>query len=239
MSAWLFDLGNTRLKSAESRTDGSLGEVRAAAHDDGDGWLRDLPRGDAACIASVASSERRVALLDALCTRFGRIHLVRTQARCAGLRIAYGNPRHLGVDRFLALLSALENGEVLLAGIGTALTIDLLDGDGLHRGGRIAASPMLMREALHARAAQLPASGGIYTEFADDTSPALAAGCEGAALALIERSLHMAASQLNTAPRLYLHGGGAQALRVHLPAHVWAADAVLLGLARWHALRIA
>lgn len=68
---------------------------------------------------------------------------------------------------------------------------------------------------------------------------ALAAGCEGAALALIERSLHMAASQLNTAPRLYLHGGGAQALRVHLPAHVWAADAVLLGLARWHALRIA
>ena len=156
MSAWLFDLGNTRLKSAESRTDGSLGEVRAAAHDDGDGWLRDLPRGDAACIASVASSERRVALLDALCTRFGRIHLVRTQARCAGLRIAYGNPRHLGVDRFLALLSALENGEVLLAGIGTALTIDLLDGDGLHRGGRIAPSPMLMREALHARAAVLP-----------------------------------------------------------------------------------
>ena len=169
MSGWLFDLGNTRLKSAESRTDGSLGEVRAAAHDDGDGWLRDLPRGDAACIASVASSERRVALLDALCTRFGRIHLVRTQARCAGLRIAYGNPRHLGVDRFLALLSALENGEVLLAGIGTALTIDLLDGDGLHRGGRIAPSPMLMREALHARAAVLPETGGEYAEFADDT----------------------------------------------------------------------
>ena len=35
MSAWLFDLGNTRLKFAEARTDGSLVEVRAAAHDDG------------------------------------------------------------------------------------------------------------------------------------------------------------------------------------------------------------
>ena len=239
MSAWLFDLGNTRLKSAESRTDGSLGEVRAAAHDDGDGWLRDLPRGDAACIASVASSERRVALLDALCTRFGRIHLVRTQARCAGLRIAYGNPRHLGVDRFLALLSALENGEVLLAGIGTALTIDLLDGDGLHRGGRIAPSPRTMREALHARAVQLPLDGGVYAEFADDTDHALASGCEGAALALVERSLEAARSLLGVVPMLCLHGGGAAALRDRLPAHRWQPDAVLHGLARWHALRIA
>ena len=239
MSGWLFDLGNTRLKSAESRTDGSLGEVRAAAHDDGDGWLRDLPRGDAACIASVASSERRVALLDALCTRFGRIHLVRTQARCAGLRIAYGNPRHLGVDRFLALLSALENGEVLLAGIGTALTIDLLDGDGLHRGGRIAPSPMLMREALHARATVLPETGGEYAEFADDTAHALASGCEGAALALIERSLEQAATLLGSHPQLWLHGGGATTLRDRLPPHRLVADAVLRGLARWQAQAIA
>ena len=239
MSAWLFDLGNTRLKSAESRTDGSLGEVRAAAHDDGDGWLRDLPRGDAACIASVASSERRVALLDALCTRFGRIHLVRTQARCAGLRIAYGNPRHLGVDRFLALLSALENGEVLLAGIGTALTIDLLDGDGLHRGGRIAPSPMLMREALHARAAVLAETGGEYAEFADDTAPALASGCDGAAIGLVERSMDAARALLGEAPALRLHGGGATALRDLLPPHGFEPGIVLRGLARWHALRIA
>ena len=235
MSGWLFDLGNTRLKSAESRTDGSLGEVRAAAHDDGDGWLRDLPRGDAACIASVASSERRVALLDALCTRFGRIHLVRTQARCAGLRIAYGNPRHLGVDRFLALLSALDAGGVLLVGVGTALTIDLLDAEGLHRGGRIAPSPRLMREALHARAQVLPAQGGRYTEFADDTDHALASGCEGAALALVERSVARAQDLLGARPELWLHGGGAAALRDRLPAHRWVPDAVLRGLAHWQA----
>ena len=239
MSAWLFDLGNTRLKFAEARTDGSPGEVRAAAHDDGDAWLHELPHGDAACIASVASDERRVALLDALCTRFGRLHLVRTQTRCAGLRIAYENPRHLGVDRFLALLSALEAGDVLLVGIGTALTIDLLDADGLHRGGRIAPSPMLMREALHARAAVLPASGGRYAEFADDTAHALASGCEGAALALIERSLEQAATLLGSHPQLWLHGGGATTLRDRLPPHRLVADAVLRGLARWQAQAIA
>ena len=233
MSMWLFDLGNTRLKFAEARADGSPGATRALAHDDGDAWLQALPRGAAACIASVASGERRLALLDALCTRFGRIHLVRTQARCAGLRIAYDNPRHLGVDRFLALLSALGNGDVLLVGIGTALTIDLLDGDGLHRGGRIAPSPMLMREALHARAPVLPESGGVYAEFADDTDHALASGCEGAALALIERSLARATALLGSQPALWLHGGGADALRDRLPPQRWVPDAVLRGLACW------
>lgn len=239
MTTWLFDLGNTRLKYAPLLADGSLGRVQACAHDDAGTWLAVLPEGEVACIASVASEARRVALLDALSSRFIRLHRVHTEAALGPLQIAYPIPAHLGVDRFLAMLGACTGTAALVVGVGTALTIDIVDAHGVHHGGRIAPSPQLMRDALHARAAQLPASGGIYTEFADDTSPALAAGCEGAALALIERSLHMAASQLNTAPRLYLHGGGAQALRVHLPAHVWAADAVLLGLARWHALRIA
>ena len=41
-------------------------------------------------------------------------------------------------------------------------------------GGRIAASPTLMRQALYQRAAQLPAGGGRYREFADDPGDALA-----------------------------------------------------------------
>ena len=143
-----------------------------------------------------------------------------------------GNPTTTVLESKIA---ALENGEVLLAGIGTALTIDLLDGDGLHRGGRIAPSPMLMREALHARAAVLAETGGEYAEFADDTAHALSSGCEGAALALIERSLERATALLGTRPALWLHGGGAEALRERLPPHRWVPDAVLRGLAHWQA----
>lgn len=235
MSTWLFDLGNTRLKFAELHDHAAPGETHALAHDDGERWLDGLPRGATACIASVAAGERRVALLDALCTRFTRLHLVRTEPRCAGLRIAYADPRHLGVDRFLALLAARDAGDVLLVGVGTALTIDLLDADGLHRGGRIAPSPMLMRKALHARAPVLPDTGGSYAEFADDTDHALASGCEGAALALVERSLDRAQRLLGAAPALWLHGGGADALRERLPPHLWVPDVVLRGLARWQA----
>jgi len=239
MSTWLFDLGNTRLKCAPLHADGNIGEALAIAHDDDTDWLDALPSGEVACIASVAADARRAALFDELCTRFTRLHRVRTERALGPLRIAYDNPAHLGVDRFLAMLGQCGDGPALVVGVGTALTIDLLDADGRHHGGRIAPSPRLMREALHARAAQLLVEGGRYVEFADDTDHALASGCEGAALALIERSLLAAQSALGVQPALCLHGGGAEALRDRLPAHRWRPDAVLRGLARWHALRIA
>ena len=91
------------------------------------------------------------------------------------------------------------------------------------------------REALHARAPGLPDTGGSYAEFADDTDHALASGCEGAALALVERSLDRAQRLLGAAPALWLHGGGADALRERLPPHLWVPDVVLRGLARWQA----
>jgi type III pantothenate kinase len=239
VNTWLFDLGNTRLKCAPLHADGGIGDTLAIPHDHGTHWLDALPSGTVACIASVAPDARRADLFDALCARFTRLHRVRTERALGPLRIAYENPAHLGVDRFLAMLGECGDGPSLVVGVGTALTIDLLDADGRHHGGRIAPSPRLMREALHARAAQLPVDGGRYAEFADDTDHALASGCEGAALALVDRSLHTACSVLGVQPSLCLHGGGAEALRAHWPVHRWQPDAVLRGLARWHALRIA
>lgn len=239
MTTFLFDLGNTRLKFAALGADGLPAETSAVAHGDDRAWLDQLPRGEVACIASVGPASRQVELLEALSRRFTRLHVVRTQPRLGRLRIAYANPQHLGVDRFLSLLAAIDAGPALLVGIGTALTCDLLDGDGGHRGGRIAPSPMLMRQALHARAPVLPEHGGNYAEFANDTDHALASGCEGAALALIERSVVEAQRLLGVRPALWLHGGGAAVLRARLPAHDWVPDAVLRGLARWHAHCIA
>ncbi len=241
MTTWLFDLGNTRLKFAALGADGRPGEIIGATHAGGrfdPHWLDGLPqRFDAALVASVASPALRVALLEALAMRCRRISLAGTRRSLAGVTIAYAEPSRLGVDRFLALLAAharLPGTPVLLAGVGTALTIDLLDGDGLHRGGRIAPSPTLMREVLHQRAPHLPAVGGVYAEFASDTDDALVSGCDGAALGLIDRSLTAAASLLGAVPALLLHGGGAAPLLPHLPAATLCSDLVLAGLSRWH-----
>lgn len=237
MAEWLFDLGNTRLKWAPLDAAGRVGVVSAIAHDGAsfaDGAWGALPsRIDMAHVASVASPTIRDALLQALRARGAVVRLVATQAGCDGLRIAYADPARLGVDRFLALLGAhARGGAWLVAGVGTALTLDLLDDAGGHRGGRIAPSPSLMREALHLRARQLPVQGGDYREFADDTLDALASGSIGAALGLVERSLREATALLGATPGLLLHGGGARVLLPHLPRALHVPSLVLDGLAR-------
>lgn len=232
---WLFDLGNTRLKFAPLQGE-AVGEVEAIPHAQlvAEQARERLPRGAVARVSSVAAPAVRDALLEGLSSRFDRVEVARTLPRCGAVRIAYAVPAHLGVDRFLTLLAAhARGGAALIAGVGTALTIDLIDAEGLHRGGRIAPSPALMREALQARVRQLPAEGGGYAEFADGTADALASGCEGAALGLVERSLAQARSLLGTTPRLLLHGGGADVLRARLPEAEAAPALVLEGLAAW------
>ncbi|MFC0676804.1 type III pantothenate kinase [Lysobacter korlensis] len=239
MSEWLFDLGNTRLKCAPLLADGRVGEVQALAHREADiaaELERVLPaRIDVAHIASVASEALRVALIEALVPRCSRIGLAGTQAAFAGLCIAYAQPQRLGVDRFLAMLGArmAEPGPVLVCGVGTALTLDLVDIDGHHHGGRIAPSPTLMRESLHQRAPQLPPEGGVYRMFATDTNDGLASGCEGAALALIRETHAAATTLLGMSPKLMLHGGGSEWLVARLEGAVLAPALVLEGLAGW------
>ncbi len=142
MSQWLFDLGNSRFKFAPLRDDGRAGDVQAWAH--GVQTLSAeaaaaLPTGDIAWVASVASPALTADIVGHLGQRFAEVRVAHTLSECAGVRVAYAEPQRFGVDRFLALLGARALGHVLVAGVGTALTIDLMDADGGHRGGRIAA----------------------------------------------------------------------------------------------------
>lgn len=239
MTDWLFDLGNTRLKAAPLLEDGRVGEVVAIAHAGGvltAGLDAALPAHfRAAFVSAVTGPGLRLELAKALAGRCGRISFAGSAARLGRLVVGYPRPERMGVDRFLALLaaSAEGGGPALVCGVGTALTVDLLDGTGRHRGGRIAPSPDLMREILHQRAAHLPLRGGHNTGFATDTADALASGCEGAALGLIEQSLSAAVRLLGEAPRLLLHGGGAARLQPALPDACLRPSLVLDGLARW------
>lgn len=247
MTQWLFDLGNSRVKCAPLHADGTLGEMHAIAYGENviaalDAVLSTATRDEAASavLASVASPTRTAAIVDWLATRFTTISIARTAPVLAGVRIAYEEPARLGVDRFLTLLAARRRGARpwLIVGVGTAVTVDLLDAQGRHRGGRIAPSPRLMRDALHAAAGQLPAQGGQYAEFANDTVDALASGCEGAAWGLIERSLRQAHDLLGERPVLLMHGGGADALREQMREGELAPALVLEGLAVWARLGV-
>lgn len=234
---WLFDLGNSRLKFAPC-ADGVVGGAQAVAHDGRtlpEDWCRGLPERLATVyVASVAAPPVREALLAGLRARGARVRLVSTLAHCGGVTIAYARPQDLGVDRFLALLGAHAiGGAWLVVGVGTALTVDLIDASGRHHGGRIAPSPAIMREALRARVPHLPAEGGQYREFGAGTHDGLASGCLGAALGLVERSLREADTAIGQVPGLLLHGGGAEELAPWLPRARIEPALVLQGLACW------
>ncbi|MBY4597519.1 type III pantothenate kinase [bacterium BD-1] len=237
---WLLDLGNTRLKVAPWSPGRALGEMQAWAHGAADfapslqRWLAQLAAGDRCWLASVASSELTATVAEALARSGHPATRVRTLAECAGVRIAYAEPSRLGVDRFLALLAAHARGlgPWLLVSAGSALTVDLLDAGGQHRGGVIAPSPEHMRSALAARFPALAYAGGEAQAFARDTADALAGGSIGAALGLVERSHREATRLLGQAPRLLLGGGGAARLAQSLDIeHELAPALVLEGLA--------
>jgi type III pantothenate kinase len=241
---WFVDLGNTRLKWAHVDALRSH-DVQAYAHAGSqeagsigtrglDGIFADVRPGDRAWIASVAPPASTALVGSALERRGAIVVRALTQAACAGVRIAYAEPSRLGVDRFLALLAAHARGPGawLIASVGTALTIDLLDAGGTHHGGLIAPSPTLMRAALSQRAPHLPVEGGAIVDFAADTVDALASGTILSARALIARSLRAARRRLDTTPTLLIAGGGADALcdRWRVGAER-APDLVLEGLA--------
>ena len=61
--------------------------------------------------------------------------------------MGYQDPWRLGVDRFAAMVGAhdlFKGVPVLVVGVGTALTLDLLGARGRHFGGAIIPAPQLM-----------------------------------------------------------------------------------------------
>lgn len=234
---WLIDFGNTRLKCAPLVA-GQCGPVQAFAVDDLealDGLLRILgsaKTGERVWLASVATADRTEALAAAIAAQGFAVQRVQTRAQCDRLRIAYAEPRRLGVDRFLTMLAIAQrnDGPWLITSVGSAMTVDLLAEDGEHQGGLIAPTPGHMRDALTARFPWLEMADGKPLDFAADTADAVASGVRAAALGLIERSARAAQRRLGKAPRLLLTGGGAESLRVELDCEYLAAP-VLDGLA--------
>ncbi len=244
MRRLLLDLGNTRLKwalhdgddwhaSGAVAWDEPVADVLAAA------WAEQAPP-PAVFGASVVDAPREALVAASVAAAFGREpRWLRTPSEACGVRNAYAEPQRLGVDRFLAMVAARADGlaPCVLAGVGTALTLDALAADGRHLGGLIAPGPRLMQQSLLGATAQVrPAQAGTVVEAADNTADAVASGCWLAAAALIERFATHMAPTLGGTPVLRLGGGDAEALLPLLAAPAQLAhDSVLHGLAVWAA----
>ena len=238
----LLDLGNTRLKWWAVAAGRLLGEGALAWSDAlGDAldaaWAT-LPAPQAAFGASVVDAGREAAVEACVRRRGGEsVHWLRSPAEACGVRSAYVDPSRLGVDRFLGMVAAHAAGRspCVLVGVGTALTLDALRGDGQHLGGLIAPGPMLMQQSLLGATARVrPERAGQVVALADNTADAVASGCWGACAALVERFTATTAARLGVEPAVLFGGGDAAPLRslVERPGESFA-DGVLRGLAVW------
>lgn len=88
----------------------------------------------------------------------GRPPLTVTHRLNFGFRLDYPRPETLGADRLADACGAVARygAPVLVADVGTALTVDLVDGAGRFVGGVIAPGPALMTDYMAERTALLP-----------------------------------------------------------------------------------
>ena len=247
MNVLLIDIGNTRIKWA--RYDGKrLGRQQAAVHS---GWggedyaRRVIGFGrslDRILVVSVAGARANRSLtLAARRARAPVPEFVVSQRTAGGVTSGYVEPWRLGVDRFIAAIGAhhLANGKaVCVVGVGTAMTVDLVDAKGRHRGGAIIPAPTLMVDSLLnntdgiRRRAQGGARGGSSL-FGRSTRAAIMQGSRYAAAALIDRAVGEARALIpGRAPLVMLTGGGASSIQPLVRSKcVSVPDLVLRGLA--------
>jgi len=245
VSVLLVDIGNSRIKWARW-SEGRLGRQQAR---DYAGWTRrEFERAlfgtraspERIVIASVASA-RVNRLLAAAAHRRSRVpfEFAQSARRGGALTTRYTEPWRLGVDRFLAAIGAhrlVGRRAACVIDVGTAMTIDLVDANGVHRGGAILPGPTLMVRSL------LSSTDGIERRtrgaasrrglFARNTRAAVQQGALYAAAAVADRAIAEARRALGSRPRVLLTGGDAARLAPLMrSAYVHVPDLVLRGLA--------
>lgn len=235
----LIDAGNSRIKWALTEADSvHFAQQGAFAHPHMGSVLplpaepdwSNLPPPGGVWISNVAGERCAQRLQDLIRAYWPDVahHTVRARAHQCGVKNGYRDVQQLGSDRWAGLIGARAEWPeeaVLIASLGTALTLDLLDATGYFVGGLIAPGRHLMMRALGQHTALLPTALENKDEcagyeharsrvwFATDTQSALHKGCQLAQAALIEHTWHAACQQLNRSVRCILSGGGAARMR--------------------------
>lgn len=233
----LVDIGNTRTKWASLSSVGYLYGGEATNREVCEGMAPFLgPNPALIYIASVAG-ERATESFISRCLHCWGIApvLLHSQGECCGVRNGYAEPHRLGVDRWAALLAAfhLVAGPVVVIDCGTAMTIDVLDREGLHLGGWILPGHKLMMQSLVDGTALVKNELVMRSDdiLGNDTSSCLQLGALAAQVGAIERMQREMSDRFDGGTYV-ITGGDAPMLLPHLTIpirHVH--DLVLRGVA--------
>lgn len=227
----VIDVGNSRMKWAMRGPSGWTARGAVANQDIGSLAVRDwqnLERPARAVGVNVAGEAARVRVEGQLGRWRLPVEWLTATTEAGGVFNRYQVPSQLGADRWVSLVAARRRAVAanesvprgcVVANVGTAVTIDALDGDGVFRGGLILPGIDLMLRALADNTAGLRTAPGSFHDFPTTTADALFSGAVQAACGAIEQ---MRSRVRGHGPEVtcYLAGGSAPDLSPHLAAPV-------------------
>ena len=124
-----IDIGNSAIKWRTS-------DSKVFSEDIENFSIKALNQSNTVWLSAVAHSD----IIQDLSNHFEIINIIKSQKRFGSLTLSYDDPSRLGSDRFSAMLGAINhfpNKPLLVIDIGSAITFDVVDKNGLHHGGLI------------------------------------------------------------------------------------------------------
>lgn len=208
----LIDAGNTRIKwglaeNGELKQEGNLAHSQVnelaalcADHRVDDVW------------GSLVAGESIRSRIEAACPV--PVRWIHSERERGELRNHYRNIEEHGSDRWLAVLALHERhqGDVVLASLGTALTVEALSAEGEYLGGLIVPGLRMMLDSLSKGTAGLQSIPGSWASFPQSTSEAMASGALDAMAGAITRLRDRLAEHTGRPVSVVLTGGNAPLL---------------------------
>lgn len=237
----LLDAGNSRIKWADLADEAS--DSGGACPITDVSVLRRAfaeKKRDHAVVSCVAGEAVREALAGVFSEAGISVHWIRSESEGHGLRNHYAPPESLGSDRYAALVGATRrfHRDCVVVNVGTAITADILTGDGQFLGGCIAPGPDLMRKSLYSATAGISPMAGDWQDFPSTTGAGVATGVAqallGVAQGMRERLAVLRGGEFGVVlPAVVLGGGARQWLRPLLRGEVFEVDELVLEGLAW------
>jgi type III pantothenate kinase len=217
----VVDVGNTRMKWGLVDSAARLIQTTALPLDDESSWLRQVDswsvaRGTRWTLAATHPSYRN--LLAGWIKQRGDSVRIIDDYRQLPLKVRVDQPEQVGIDRLLNAIAILpkapRGGPIVIVNAGSAVTVDLVDVDGVFRGGAIFPGFRLMARALNDYTAKLPRIelfGADAPLPGTNTIAAIEAGIGNAIRGGVLRIVDRYAESFGK-PRVYIAGGDAELL---------------------------
>lgn len=157
-----------------------------------------------------------------------------TSGAKVGVRNSYTDPSRMGVDRWLAMLAAWQHvgAACWVVDCGSAITVDLLAGNGSHVGGYILPGLRLMQQSLLGNTAEVRVDRDVEqgsVRPGTDTSSGVAHGANLLLLSLVHQ-LQVGIPGCENPERLLVTGGDGERLAAMMPTAELYPDLVMDGL---------